>query len=146
MIQIAANIISQATTDNYPTQIYYVDASAAGAYGSYSNVFHGIKNLPYISQIRNGILKAALPQPWATGGPQYAVTTTPAYPNNSGSGTPLTQTGLGFGMQFPELWNPHDWSSSNLTQTIGSVSTDSISRHCRERSDVLLLFLFLRRY
>ena len=27
--------------------------------------------------------------------------------------------GIGALMEYPELWNPHDWNSSNLTQTMG---------------------------
>lgn len=116
IIQMGANLIDQYDLDGYPTTIYFDDGAASGTYGSYqTKQFHGVENLPYLYRLRMAILKASLPVPFGTSPHTYR---TDAYDNAPA----MTQTGIGALLQLPEIWNPHDWNSSNTSQSAGIVA------------------------
>lgn len=97
IMQIGANIISQATVDGYPVRIQF---------GSYE--FRGVKNLPYFYRARNSLLRTANP----------VISTPPQIPTGYQStfyptaGT-LTNTGTFHLVQMPEIWNPHAYDATS---------------------------------
>ena len=102
ILQIGANIIDQFDTDGFPTRIDY---DLAGS-GNYSSVY-GDENLPYISRVRAGLIRVVEANP----------------PETAGPGTqPIINTGVGVLMNYPEIWNPHDWSATALQQSVGFVA------------------------
>ena len=90
ILQIGANIISQSTTNYYPTDIRYTD-------NGNDIHFYGIKDLPYL--YRSRVLHGTVGD--------YS-TTAPAkgHMHNVGSNTP-GYSKLGAIVLQPELWNPH---------------------------------------
>ena len=118
ILQIGANIIDQFDTDGYPTRINYNlgDAKAGRA------VF-GDENLPSISRVRSGLIRVAEANP-----PEIQLN--PIDPVTGGL-TKVKDTGVAALMNFPEIWNPHDWnptttppsgsSLSPLAQSVGAV-------------------------
>ena len=119
ILQVGANIIDQATVDGYPTTINWSNT------GNTTN-FAGIKNLPYFNRLRQMNLVVQLPNvtsPYNYGLYYY-------YTNGSGSPNKLTNTGSVISLFYPEIWNPHDWNSNNLTQTLGTPSPTSFQISC----------------
>jgi hypothetical protein len=109
IIQIGANIIDQFDTDGFPTRIVFNDGSSG------YKEFRGIENLPYLYRVQNGLIKVAAPT-LKDGSTPYGGTDYP-----SDTGRIITDTGVGAFMQYPELWNPHDWNLNDLTQTQGAA-------------------------
>ena len=105
ILQIGANIIDQFDTDGFPTQINYSVGGTAG-----TGTVYGVENLPYIARVRSGLirLKEAIP-------PETTVSPT-SQPSS------ITDTGVAALMNYPEIWNPHDWSSNSLAESAGVVS------------------------
>ena len=122
ILQIGANIIDQFDTDGYPTRINYNlgDPKAGSA------VF-GDENLPFISRVRSGLIRLAEASP-----PENIINVTD--PVTGGLGL-VRDTGVAALMNFPEIWNPHDWSAttappagssiSPLVQSVGAVAPSS---------------------
>ena len=112
ILQVGANIIDQFDTDGFPTQINY-DLGT----GTPSAVY-GVENLPYISRVRSGLLRVVQADPPETGNGK----------GPDGTVLPFKNTGVGVLMNYPEVWNPHAWSSFSsgqngvLAQTFGAVA------------------------
>ena len=108
ILQMGANIISQATVDNYPRAIGY----DLGATGSYNTTFvYGVKNLPYISRVRSSLIRV-----------KEAIPAENLYTNGSPHSTAaITDTGVGALMNLPEIWNPHDYGNTNTTAGLQQV-------------------------
>lgn len=115
IIQLGANIIDQFDNDGFPTIVYLPNVGNA-------KYFRGVENIPYLNRLRVGVLKAVEPKE-QDGQPHYQNYSGSSYPQpvtNSGSAT-LVNTGVGLVFLFPEFWNPHDWNTNKLEQTIGTV-------------------------
>ncbi|HEX4084922.1 MAG TPA: hypothetical protein VHY22_08430 [Chthoniobacteraceae bacterium] len=126
IMQIGANIIDQATTDNFPTGISFTATTGS------SNTVYGVKNLPYINRVRTAMLplvSGSMVIVTQSGSHTYG----PQGPNGAGityidgktilSGS-VTNTGVMANIEFPEIWNPNDWNTSTtpyLNQTLGVV-------------------------
>lgn len=93
IIQIAANIIDQADTDSYPTQIVF-DATT----------FTGVENLPYIDMLASVVLPEAVV-------PNVTPPTGFAYAGNWSG--PLKAVAL----VLPRLWNPHSGNPGDSAKT-----------------------------
>ncbi len=109
ILQIGANIIDQFDTDGFPTRIDYDLASS----GQYARVY-GDENVPYISQVRSGLIRLVQADP-----PEWSVGPT---------ADPVKNTGLAASMNFPEVWNPHGWSSATtdlVNQSFGQPAPAS---------------------
>ncbi|MEO7931521.1 MAG: hypothetical protein ABIT76_00030 [Chthoniobacterales bacterium] len=104
LIRMGANIMDQFDTDGYPTRISFDD-------GSGSKEYVGVENLPYIYRVRNGLIKIAEPKVSDGGSP---------YQNWYWDSRTITDTGVGALMQYVDIWNPHDYSTTNLSQTMGA--------------------------
>ena len=105
IMQIGANIIDQFDTDGFPTQIQF-DLTSSGKYAS----VYGDENLPYISQVRSGLIRLVSADPSEVG---------------TATADPVKNTGLAVLMNYPEVWNPHDWSSASsdlIKQSFGQVA------------------------
>ena len=108
ILQIGANIIDQFDTDGSPTRINYnLGDPKAGI------VVFGDENLPYISRVRSGLIRLAEANPPET---TINVGTDPV----TGGPKPVIDTGVAALMNFPEIWNLHDWSATNLPQSVGA--------------------------
>lgn len=106
IIQIGANMIDQSDVDGFPTRIIFNDG------GGSDLEFRGVENLPYIYRARSSVIQVAAPK--------LADGTSP-YGWGFGDGKAITDTGVGALVKFPDVWNPHDWDSSNLDQTMGVI-------------------------
>jgi hypothetical protein len=123
IIQIGANIIDQFKMDNFPIHIVFNDGTGA-------RDFYGIENLPYLYRIHPVVVKAVTPAATTRTGSMSFGAPPNSYLNSDSASTgdalatsgTITNTGLGVVMLVPELWNPHDWSGSNLLQTLGVPS------------------------
>ena len=103
ILQIGANIIDQFDADSYPTQISY---SFSGNTGD-SGTVYGDENLPYISRVRSSLIRVVEAVPLESAS------------DSTSNALPITNTGVAALMNFPEIWNPHDWSSNNPAQSVG---------------------------
>ncbi len=106
ILQIGANIIDQFDTDGFPTQINY---NLGGL--ETPTIVYGDENLPYISRVRSSLIRLVEASPSETA-------------TNVG-GQPIIDTGVAALMNFPEVWNPHDWSSAKSAQSVGYVAPTS---------------------
>ena len=118
VLQIAANIIDQATCDGYPTQIQFTSS------GGHTYQIYGVKNLPYFYRVRTATLTTTLPTASGTGtnnggtsqtinlpssGP---ISSTDYFSNWTGTVSNAGQFAL---VQEPEIWNPHGWNPNDTT-------------------------------
>ncbi len=110
ILQIGANIIDQFDTDSFPTQINY-NIGDPKLVAPNAGVVYGVENLPYIERVRSGLLRLQEADP-----PECVAGSSP-------DTRPFKNTGLAALMYYPELWNPHDWSSNsvNVTESMGAV-------------------------
>ncbi len=93
--------MTSSTPTAFPTRINYTLGSIDGP-----GFVYGVENLPYISRIRAGLIRLVDADP----------------PVSDASSTkPINNTGVAALMNYPELWNPHDWSSTNPKQSSGAV-------------------------
>ncbi len=132
ILQVGANIIDQFDTDGFPTTIYY-DLTGTLTYPNYTSFVCGVENLPYISRVRSGLVrvKEANPRENYVDNAPVAPTPSPApshpdpYSNTNVNNLTLVDTGVGAQMNFPEVWNPHDYgntgTAAGLGQTFGVV-------------------------
>jgi hypothetical protein len=109
IIQIGANIVDQFKADNYPIQITFDD-------GSGPKTFSGIEDLPYLYRVHPAVLKVIAPS--VSGTPTGTALYAPSSVVTTSTGASVTDTGLGATLLIPELWDPHDWVSPNLTATL----------------------------
>ena len=119
ILQIGANIIDQFDADSFPTQINYNLGNS-----KLPGVVYGVENLPYISRLRSGLIRLVEADP-----PENlssSVTDTMSFKN----------TGVAALMYYPELWNPHDWSSNsvNLTESLGAVGPQNFTVYAQTTS------------
>ncbi len=109
ILQIGANIIDQFDTDGFPTRINYnLGVGLSAVYGD--------ENVPYISRVRSGLIHLVESDPLEN---QVNPGTDAA-----GKPKPLSNTGVAALMNYPEIWNLHDWSATNTTtlaQSMGAV-------------------------
>jgi Tfp pilus assembly protein PilX len=122
IIQLGANIISQADVTGYPTRIAFNNGDNLSAVmGLGANIaveYQGVKNLPYIYRVRDSVFKLGAPtrtdggSPYAPA-PSYATTDTAT----------ILDTGVGAYMKLPEIWNPNDYNpnTSFLPETMGVI-------------------------
>ncbi len=108
ILQIGANIIDQFDTDGFPIQIHY-DLLPTNAIVGKLPFVCGDENVPYISRVHSGLLHLAESDP-----PSNILGTNPP--------APLKDTGLAVLMNYPVIWNLHDWNSNNLAQSVGAVA------------------------
>ena len=94
VIQIGANMIDQADSDSYPTEIRFKPRLSTAT----TSVF-GVENLPYLHRIYVLLYRRALPD-----------SVTSPYPGNSKYPPTDTNANVGsYGLYIlPEVWNPHD--------------------------------------
>jgi hypothetical protein len=105
IIQMGANIIDQFDLDGYATRINFND-SDTGAPGN-AKEFRGVENLPYLSRLTHALVKVKQVDP--------TLQTLNGVPNV------IKNSGVGAVLQCPELWNPHDYKTSDLNQSAGIV-------------------------
>jgi len=118
LYQIGANIIAQASPDNFPIRIIYTDPNT----GPIS--FFGVTDLPYLYGLSCASIVVTKPT-FPTGTVPSANGYVAPYPNQ-----PPFVPGLGAAMLFPVIWNPHSPSSSvglSPSQLRVSISNYSIS-------------------
>ena len=113
ILQIGANIIDQFDADSFPTQINY---DLGNNTLPLPHAVYGVENLPYISRVRSGLIRLQEANP---------AETLPSSPTSDA--LPIKDTGLAVLMEYPEIWNPHDWSSANPTQSFGAVGPTSFT-------------------
>jgi len=99
ILQIMANLIDQSDTDSYPTQIQMTDSN------NVAHVFSGVEDLPYFYRYHLFMVTSQLPQPLISDS---------ASPK---AATPVTVPGEGDYMYIPEIWNPHDPTTTQTTTT-----------------------------
>ncbi|MEZ0298305.1 MAG: hypothetical protein ACAI35_17790 [Candidatus Methylacidiphilales bacterium] len=98
IVQLGANILSQASTSGYSVRIFFNN----GLFGKIQE-YRGVQDLPYMTRVREGKIMQTHPT-----GPGYA--TIGALPI---SGTNVvTNPGRGIALQEPEIWNPHGWNAA----------------------------------
>ena len=116
ILQIGANIIDQFDTDSFPTQINY-NIGNPKLVPPTGGVVYGVENLPYLSRIRSGLIRLREADP-----PECK-------PASATDTLPFNNTGLAALMYYPELWNPHDWSSNalNTTESLGAVGPQNFT-------------------
>ena len=107
ILQIGANIIDQFDMDGFPTEIKY-NIGNPKLVPPNSGVVYGVENLPYISRVRSGLIRLQEADP-----PECQP------PTGTPDTRPFKNTGLAVLMEYPEIWNPHDWSS-NSVNSVGS--------------------------
>lgn len=118
IIQIGANIIDQADTDSYPTQIVFDDTT-----------FAGVENLPYIDLLASVILPEAVV-------PNIPPPTGFAYAGNWSG--PLKAVAL----VLPRLWNPHSGNPGDSAKTPvnfrlrAQTSSGAIDNYIRTRHQI----------
>jgi hypothetical protein len=95
IFQIGANIISQASPANYPTQIVAYNSNAAI---SANQSFFGVVDLPYLCQTGNLYIVNA------QSSPSYPSSTASTGPPTTGS---VSNPGKVVMLQSPIVWNPH---------------------------------------
>jgi hypothetical protein len=127
IVQLGVNIISQADVTGYPPRIVFNDGSGGVSnYGGLagSQEYRGVKNLPYLYRSRSALI--------VLDAPTMAPPSPPAPAPYTGSGSygdadqaPISDTGIGAYMKFPEIWNPHDYNSGNINETMGVVGPQS---------------------
>ena len=112
IIQIGANIIDQASPDNFPTCIVFND-------GEYARSFWGVDDLPYLTALTsvNVLVKRAIPAPppnpgW---GQYYA-------PPSVTTDGPLTDPGLVASAFIPVIWNPHALSANPVPAALSPTN------------------------
>ena len=112
ILQIGANIIDQFDTDSFPTQINY----NVGV-GMTPGTVYGDENLPYVSRVRAGLLRLKEANPAEN------------LPSATTDSMTFKNTGIAALMYYPEVWNPHDWSSnpSDVTESLGVVGPQNFS-------------------
>jgi hypothetical protein len=103
VFQIGANIIDQADVDGYPTRILYNIGlqGVPGQTASFSEA-RGVEDLPYLYRIREAMVRIKESVPAYLSCPTTNVTS-------------VTDPGQGVLLQQPEIWNPHAWSGSDLS-------------------------------
>ena len=123
ILQMGANIIDQFDADNYPTTI----ACDLQSTGSYTFVY-GVENLPFISRVRASVIRVREANP----AENLQTNGTPASTAN------VIDTGVGALMNLPEIWNPHDYSTTTagLTQTMGIVGPRQFQIYAVTRSGI----------
>ncbi len=114
ILQIAANLIDQQKTDNYPTRIEWVDSSSA------TRTVYGVQDLPYFYRWHYFSVTTRLPSPLLTRadklptwsiGPARNVTVDHALESATGPDDP----GSASYMIIPQIWNPHDANTRSAT-------------------------------
>jgi hypothetical protein len=100
VIQIGANILSEVNPTSYPVRISYDD-------GNGPLEFQGVTDLPYLTYIFNGVLRATQPTPMYSTDPHYFAGGSPYQYPFAQAGT-LTNAGKAYAIQVPAVWNPYD--------------------------------------
>jgi hypothetical protein len=125
VFQIGANIIDQADVDGYPTRILYNIGlqGVPGQTASFSEA-HGVEDLPYLYRIREAMVRIKESVPAYTNSPTTNVTT-------------VTDPGQGVMLQQPEVWNPHAWSGSDLSNRPVNFRVIALSCYPTHTSDTV---------
>lgn len=105
ILQIMANLIDQAKSDNYPTQIQPFSSAQS------TLAVYGVQDLPYFYSYHYLNLTTKLPRPLLSSTDKVQDTMLGAadtnYTNHI-SAQPLADPGAASCLIIPEVWNPHD--------------------------------------
>lgn len=126
IIQIGANIIDQASPDNFPTRIVFTNLSGP-------QNFYGTEDLPYLYNQFNLNILVRKPSNFngatITGNTQYIPPFTVSGTNTNF--LPPEDPGLSVALLVPTVWNPHKQSSvslaTDLTPTNLRICTSMLS-------------------